>query len=106
MPETARKIRRGPHHIHGSAMSPQPVASLQTEVRRLLGLVLRRRIGEQENPSRSTEPAWDSLKHVEFVFLVEDHFGLRFTEEEMAGFDGVEQMVRVLEARHATPPND
>jgi acyl carrier protein len=88
-------------------MTPQPAIDLRaiylrSEVLRLLGYILGRTIGEQENPSRPSEPGWDSLKHIELVFLVEDHFGVRFSERELAEVEDAEQIVQALEKRRAT----
>jgi len=83
-------------------MAPRPAAQIRKEVLRLIGLTLGRQIRAQKNPSRSSEPAWDSLKHVELMFLIEDHFGVRFSEAEMARMEDAEQIVRVLEARDET----
>ena len=69
------------------------------EVRRLIGMILRRPIGETENPSRRTEGGWNSLKHIEIAFLLEDHFEIRLTEQDIAKLVDVEQMVKLVEAR-------
>ena len=42
---------------------------------RIDGLALREEISE-----------WDSLKHLEIIFSVEDAFSVEFGEEELAGF--------------------
>jgi acyl carrier protein len=81
-----------------------PSLDLQSEVRRLLSLVLRRPIGDAENPSRDTEPAWDSLKHVEIVFLMEDHFEVRFDGAEISSLKDAAGLVRLLEAQLAPQP--
>ena len=81
-------------------LHPKPL-DLPSEVRRLLGLVLRRQIGDSENPSRDTEPGWDSLKHVEIVFLMEDHFQVRFEGAEISSLKDAGELVRLLEARLA-----
>lgn len=77
----------------------------RSEVLRLLGYILGRPVGRQETPSRVAEPAWDSLKHIELMFLLEDHFGIRFSETAMAEMEDVEAIVREvtrsLETRHA-----
>ncbi len=96
-------------------MSPQPVLSthpaikadvLRLQGQRLMSYILRRPIGEQENPSRSTEPGWDSLKHIELMFLLEDHFEVRFSEPEMSDLEdalGIQRALdRIFEARHAS----
>ena len=75
--------------------------SLLAEVRRLLGLVLRRPISDGENPSRAADPSWDSLKHIEIVFLLEDHFELRFTDQELEQLLDAERIARIVEARLA-----
>lgn len=42
---------------------------------------------------RETLPAWDSLKHIELVFALEDELGIRFDEEQLAALDGVQELV-------------
>jgi acyl carrier protein len=87
-------------------MAPQPaLLSLHIEVHRLLGFILRRPIREEENPSRATEPGWDSLRHVEMVFLFEDHFGMRFSEQEIQELEDARGIERIIEKRFLeTPP--
>jgi acyl carrier protein len=98
----ARKISAAATILMIRAMAPHPTPDTQSlpilhsEVQRLLGFILRRDIGEAENPSRATEPAWDSLRHVELVFLLEDHFGIRLNEREIAELEdalGIERAV-------------
>lgn len=59
-------------------------------------MILRRPIGEMENPSRRSEAAWDSLKHIQIALLLEESFPIRLTECEIANLDDVEQIVRLL----------
>jgi acyl carrier protein len=75
--------------------------SLRSEVHRLLSFVLRREIEDGENPSRAAEPEWDSLKHVELVFLIEDQFGMRLAEQEIAELEDAREIERFLEKRLA-----
>ncbi len=91
-------------------MSPQPAVDIQTEVvriqlHRLLSYILHRPIGAHENPSRATEPDWDSLKHIELMFLLEDHFGVRFSSAEMPEVEdalGIQRLLEgIIEARRA-----
>jgi acyl carrier protein len=84
-------------------MAPHPtpdvtsIPILRSEVQRLLGYILRRTIGENENPSRSSESGWDSLKHVELIFLLEDHFGIRLNEREIADLEDSRDIERLVE---------
>ena len=87
-------------------MTPQPAQEkpaqdIRGEVLELIGFVLGRPIGKAEHPSRATEPAWDSLKHVELAFLIEDHFGVRFSEKEVAGIEDLAGIVTILEEKLA-----
>jgi acyl carrier protein len=65
-------------------------------------MILRWPIGDTENPSRATEPAWDSPKHLEIAFLLEDHFDFRLSDQEIANLRDIEQIVTLLEARCGT----
>ncbi len=76
-------------------------ASLNADVRRLLSEALGRTVGDAENPSRETEIGWDSFTHVEIVFLLEDHFQVRFEGREIARLYDAQQIVSLLEARLA-----
>lgn len=71
------------------------------EVRKVVGLVLGRPIAENENVSRDSEPRWDSLKHVEIMFAVEDAFGARFSEEDLMKLNSTDSIVRALERQNA-----
>lgn len=51
--------------------------------------------------SRSNNPKWDSLKHIEIIFAVEDELDLEFSEEELASLNSVRQIVDLAMSRHA-----
>jgi acyl carrier protein len=51
--------------------------------------------------SRHNTPQWDSLKHIEIIFAVEDELGLEFSEEEMSTLDSVTRIVELALAPHA-----
>jgi acyl carrier protein len=80
------------------AAHPAPL-TLRSEVHRLLSFILQRPIGDSENPSRASEPGWDSLKHIELVFLLEDHFGICFAEQEVAELEDARGIEQFLEDR-------
>jgi acyl carrier protein len=49
---------------------------------------------------RAEEPGWDSLKHMQIIFAVEEKFGVQFTEAEIPQLDSINSFVSHLE-RHA-----
>jgi acyl carrier protein len=51
--------------------------------------------------TRINEPGWDSLKHMQIIFAVEEKFGVQFTEEEIPGLDSFGKFAGQLERRHA-----
>jgi acyl carrier protein len=101
-------------------MTPQPATDNRSarinpedrrqEILRLLGYILGRTLSEQGNPSRASESDWDSLKQIELMFLLEDHFGVRFSVSAMTEMEDVDGILRelnqnlaktILEPRHA-----
>ena len=52
--------------------------------------------------TRDNTPAWDSLRHIEVVFSLEDELGLEFTESEQVQLLSVQQIVDVVMNRYAT----
>lgn len=51
--------------------------------------------------SRENTPQWDSLKHIEIIFVVEDELGIEFSEMDMAGLDSVTRIVGMALTLHA-----
>jgi len=41
-------------------------------------------------------PGWDSLGHVNFMFSLEEEFGVRFSEQEFIGFENIGALKRML----------
>jgi len=71
------------------------------EVRRLMGLILKRDIANTAEVRRDQEPAWDSLKHVEIMFAIEDRFSVKFTAAEFAELASIDQIAAAVESRVA-----
>jgi len=49
--------------------------------------------------ARSSDPAWDSLRHMQIIFGVEEKFDLQFTEEEIFRLDSIPKIAAFLEER-------
>lgn len=46
-------------------------------------------------------PQWDSLRHIEVIFAVEDATGVQFDEAELGELNSVERIVAAVQAKHA-----
>ena len=49
--------------------------------------------------TRESTAAWDSLKHIELVFAIEDELQLRFDEDELEALDSVQAFVERASAK-------
>ena len=46
--------------------------------------------------------AWDSLKHMEMIYSVEEHFGIRLTADEIVEMTSVAAVERILKGKGAS----
>jgi acyl carrier protein len=76
-------------------------AEIEAAVADLLSLAIGRPVVPAELVSRDSEPRWDSLRHVELIFMLEDRFAVQFTEEEMGALRSSRQIADALERKHA-----
>lgn len=53
------------------------------------------------NTSKTSEPLWDSLKHMEIIFAVESKWGVTFSEAEMGSIQSVAQLLQTLREKNA-----
>ena len=75
---------------------------IQSAVAELLTITLGRQITQNESVSRDSESNWDSLRHIELILMLEEHFGIRFSEEEMAALHNSDEIVHAIEEKSAT----
>lgn len=61
-------------------------------------------ISRDDHPEllRQSIPEWDSLKHMELVFALEDQYGICFDESEFAGLISAETILAAVR-RHLAP---
>jgi len=75
---------------------------LEMEVQDLLVAVLKLETVRDPNLHRRSVREWDSLKHMEIVFALEDRYGVQFDESEFATLDGPAAIAVALR-RHLAP---
>ena len=74
---------------------------IQSAVADLLTITLGRPVAQNESVTRDSESTWDSLKHVQLILMLEEQFGIQFTEEEMGSLRDSDGIVRAVEAKNA-----
>ena len=52
-----------------------------------------------EETTASDVPEWDSLGHVNLMFSIEERFGVRFRDNQLAEFANVGELERFLEGK-------
>jgi acyl carrier protein len=65
-------------------------------VRTVMSEVFKCDVSEHENLVRSQTEQWDSLKHLELILALEDEFKIRFSAEQAANMDSLEDIVNIL----------
>lgn len=55
-----------------------------------------------ENTSTQTEPKWDSLRHMNLIFALEDHFGVRFCDDEIPALTSIVAIDNAIASRRRT----
>jgi acyl carrier protein len=71
------------------------------QVAEVLSVVLGRAIAPNDEVKLATEERWDSLKHMELVFALEETFCVRFDETEMVALDSSSAIVDAVTRRNA-----
>ena len=71
-------------------------AALEGEIRELLVMILKLPEPGSTELVRSSVPQWDSLKHMEVVFALEDRYGVRFDESEFAALNSPMAIAKAL----------
>jgi acyl carrier protein len=74
---------------------------IQAAVVNLLSITIGRQIAKTEVVTRDSEPAWDSLKHIELILMLEEQFGVQFSEKEMAALRSSDKIVNAIEGKNA-----
>jgi acyl carrier protein len=58
--------------------------------------LLNTNITEEDNLKRKDTSSWDSLKHLELIFSIEEEFDVRFTAEEVAKMNDLNTIVQMI----------
>lgn len=73
---------------------------IESQVLAVLATILKCDVGL--DASRQNTPQWDSLRHIEVVFAIEEVLGIQFSEAEIAETNSVGKIINLVEQRCAT----
>jgi acyl carrier protein len=76
-------------------------SEIQATVAQLLSISVGRHIAPTESITRDSEPTWDSLRHIELILMLEEHFGVRFSEQEIPALRNSDEIVDAIEEKSA-----
>ena len=68
-------------------------------VRELIGIILHRSIGADEEVVQAHEAAWDSLKHMELMLSIEETFNITLDPEDFATMTSVQSCTEQINRR-------
>ena len=74
---------------------------IEQTVLAVLTTILKRPFRDRADITRQNTASWDSLKHIEIMFALEDELGAEFSEEELVVLDSVTKIVDAVLAKHA-----
>lgn len=77
-------------------MVNQQYSAIRARLVEIFETILKRPIGPDEIVRRLDEKRWDSLLHVELVFVVEDAFNIAFAPEDLDKLVSLEAFVEVV----------
>lgn len=66
---------------------------IEADILSILGNILKCEI--ILNSSRENTPQWDSLKHIEIIFCLEEELAVEFSEEQLKQLNSVRQIVEI-----------
>lgn len=76
--------------------------SIQDRARDILRLTLKTEVPAEGDVSRESFDAWDSLKHVDLIFALEDEFDVQFSEQQMADMNSLAEIFQALKEADAS----
>lgn len=74
---------------------------VEAAVLRILSTVIKQPLPHGAATTMENTVGWDSLKHIEIMFAVEEELNIQFSEEELAELRSVAQIVAAIAAHHA-----
>jgi acyl carrier protein len=52
-----------------------------------------------ENSSPDTLEKWDSLRHIKLILMIEELYGIQFTDSEIVSIQNVHNLIEIIDNR-------
>jgi acyl carrier protein len=76
-------------------MGDMEAGKREIKLARVMGLILGCDV--TSSTSREQNSSWDSLKHIQIIFAIEDEFGVQFEEDEIPRMNSFTALLECLE---------
>ena len=73
---------------------------LTENVYRVISAILKQEFSTDQKLIKDETGGWDSLKHIEIMFAIEEELDVQFSEHELAELDSAEKIIEIIQARH------
>lgn len=73
---------------------------LTENVYRVISKILKQEFSTDQKLIKDETGGWDSLKHIEIMFAIEEELDVQFSEHELAELDSAEKIIEIIQARH------
>jgi acyl carrier protein len=74
-------------------------AEVRQTLTNIFSKILKQKIKVEENIFRAECSNWDSLRHVEIVFVVEDAFGIIFLPEDLEKLLSIDDFEKIVSSK-------
>ena len=73
---------------------------MEKKIREILSVVFKRPLSADEEPAYGNTPEWDSLRHMELIFSLEEEFDIFFSKEEIPTLKSFDIIVQKVKEKH------
>ena len=72
---------------------------MEEEIKEVFSIVFGKNFSASEKPIYGKTSYWDSLKHIELILSLEEHFEISFSKTEMEEITSIKKVKSLLESK-------
>lgn len=74
---------------------------IQRSVLNVINIILKESFSIFDDISRENISSWNSLKHIEIMFAIEEEMGIQFSEDELAKLNSMNKIIDAVVSKYA-----